>query len=175
MPGTLKERAWGFTLIEICVAIAISLILIAVALMGYKTYQSRYQCRAAAQVLTNDLKLQQMKSRSYDEQRGILFTDNSTYYLGQHSPSGPFSLAGLAQNTPTRSVNLHNEFGGVTIESINGNISFPNYICFDPRAADTSGDWVLFSGFSGIIVLRGNNVKARVIVQSSGEITIEME
>jgi prepilin-type N-terminal cleavage/methylation domain-containing protein len=179
----MKRRSAGFTFMELMIVILILGILLSLASFGFKNYESRYRCQAAAQVLAMDIRLQQQRARSRDEQQGIFFyattvgsnTVSARYALGTHPTTGPVEESKFVHNNPPRIVNLNDQYSGVVIESIQGSTSFPQYIYFDPSTVDSSGKWAPLSGFNGTIKFKGAQSNVFLTVKENMEISITIQ
>jgi prepilin-type N-terminal cleavage/methylation domain-containing protein len=170
---TMKKALSGFSLIELMVAIGLLCILMALAAFGYKRYEARFRCNAAATILAQDLRLQQERARTMDGPQGIYFRTKYKYSLGSGT-----SILNFASSRNPRNVDLTQQYNGIFIEAIHDNADAvdhppPYYIFFDPRAADASGTWTPLSGFSGYIIFNGGNVKVNVKIAANKEVTIE--
>ncbi len=160
---------------ELMTVLLILGVLLSIASFGFKNYETRYRCQAAAQVLSMDIRLQQQRARSRDEQQGVFFYSPTKYALGRHPTSGPVAETSFVPNNPPRIVNLTDQYNGVTIESIKGDINFPQYIYFDPSTVDSSGKWIPLSGFNGTIKFKGSYSNVFLTVEENMEITIMLQ
>ncbi|MGV8124704.1 MAG: prepilin-type N-terminal cleavage/methylation domain-containing protein [Candidatus Xenobiia bacterium LiM19] len=168
----MKRRSSGFTFMELMIVILILSILLSIASFALKNYESRYRCQAAAQVLAMDIRLQQQRARSRDEQQGIFFYSSTRYALGRHPTSLSPNETLFVPNNPPRIVNLTDQYNGVVVDSVGGSLSFPQYIYFDPSTVDSAGNWIPLSGFTGDIVFKGSRSFVTLTVQANMEITI---
>jgi hypothetical protein len=152
------------------IAMVIAVYLIAMGGIAYKRYEEPHRLHAAAQTLLMDLKLQEQKARSLDRRHGIQFDNGSTYRLGFTASDGLFY-----ENQVRRTVMLTREFSGIKVTSIGG-ASPPQYVYFDPRAAEGT-TWApfntSFSSYPGQIVLHCSSKDAIINIWRNGEITVE--
>lgn len=160
---------------ELMIVILILGILLSIASFGFRSYESRYRCQAAAQVLAMDIRLQQQRARSRDEQQGIFFHSPTKYALGRHPASLSPNETLFVPNNPPRIVNLADQYSGVVIESIKTVTTFPQYIYFDPSTADSSGNWIPLSGFNGTIKFKGSHSNVFLTVNENMELTITIQ
>lgn len=168
------RREQGFTILELGISMVIVAMLIGIAMVAYNNYEVRTRCFGAAQVLSMDMRLQQQRARTMDEPQGIRFDSRSSYSLG-----GGDRLAVFKESFPARRVDLSQTFHGVYVESIthtvNGSLSIPAYIYFDPSTGQPGSAWVPFSGFTGTIVMQGRERKSTITVTPGGEITVDIK
>lgn len=149
----------------------IAVYLIAMGGIAYKRYEEPHRLHAAAQTLLMDLKLQQKKTLALDRRHGIQFDNGSTYRLGYTASDGLFY-----ENKVRRTVRLTREFSGIKVSTIGGNATFPQYVYFDPRAAEGT-TWApfttSFAAYPGVIVLHSSSKDAIINIWRNGEITVE--
>lgn len=163
----MKKNDAGFTFIELFAVLILVGILLSIIVIKFRGYETQFRCQSAAKILAMDIKLQQQRSTTMDEQQGIYFMNNGKYSLGKSrnpisSNNGTTSLpySDFISNKPPKEVTLPN---GITINSIYNidnnpafNLTPPVYIFFDPKTSDVSGNWVPRSGFKGRIKLGGS-------------------
>ena len=179
LPESRKRRSLsGFTLMELLIVLLIFAIILAVNFAAYNRYEARYRLYAVAEILAMDLKLQMQRARTLDEQQGIVFLTRTRYKLGKHPVASPYAASDFEPSNPPREINLSQEFGGITIDTIDGYASFPGspaYVYFSPSTAGTGNIWTPMSGFTGEIILRGGKTSAHLVVKSSKEIVITID
>jgi prepilin-type N-terminal cleavage/methylation domain-containing protein len=117
--NTLDQRAnrgRGFTLIEVLITIAVSAILLTLAVPGFTAFLDRYRLEGAVQGLYSDLQFARSESVKRNQSVQIAFTSGSSWSYTLSSLSGVCRTAAL---TPTSlKTSDYNNFAGTRITNV---------------------------------------------------------
>ena len=138
------HRDSGFTMIELLIVVAMLGVLLAIAVPNYMDYLPKYRASGAARQLFTEMQTTKMKAISENNDYVITFDTSNNSYRVYDDGDNDFASAGVESAELIKTVNIGDEFTGISFGYVAGN---------DPDGSAISGS-VTFSGTPPGIIFR---------------------
>ena len=148
----------GFTLVEMMVVIEVAGVLTAIAIPTYIAWLPRHRANGAARQLFTDLQYARMRAISENNDYVITFDTSNNSYRVYDDGDNDFASAGVESAELIKTVNIGDEFIGISFGYVAGN---------DPEGSAISGS-VTFTGTPPRVIFRSTG-----LADQNGEVYVK--